>query len=165
MHKTRRKYGGNKWNKLKRGLKKTSKKYKNNKKLMKVDAKISDINDQIMKLRIKARNIEDKLTSNTANTPLKKKLKREQGDALQKMKSLNNSLAIELKWKNMLSIDQGGAVERRRKCYEIEGKFTNDKCYIKQPSGVVCNDKTWWIKTIDIVWLMNFCLPWKTPVV
>ena len=142
MHKTRRKYGGNKWNKLKRGLKKTSKKYKNNKKLMKVDAKISDINDQIMKLRIKARNIEDKLTSNTANTPLKKKLKREQGDALQKMKSLNNSLAIELKWKNMLSIDQGGAVERRRKCYEIEGKFTNDKCYIKQPSGVVCNDKT-----------------------
>ena len=48
MHKTRRKYGGNKWNKLKRGLKKTSKKYKNNKKLMKVDAKISDINDQII---------------------------------------------------------------------------------------------------------------------
>ena len=142
MHKTRRKYGGNKWKRLKQGFKKTSKKNKNNKKLMKVDSKISVINDQIMKLRIKARNIEDKLTSNTANTPLKKKLKREQGDALQKMKSLNNSLAIELKWKNMLSIDQGGAAERRGKCDEIEGKFTDDKCYIKQPSGVVCNDKT-----------------------
>ena len=127
MHKTRRKYGGNKWKRVKQGLKKTIKKKKKNKKLMKVDAKISDINDQIMKLRIKARNIEDKLTSNTANTPLKKKLKREQGDALQKMKALNNSLAIELKWKNMLSIDHGGAAERRRKCDEIEGKFTDDK--------------------------------------
>ena len=117
-----------------------------------------------MKLRIKARNIEDKLTSNTANTPLKKKLKREQGDALQKMKSLNNSLAIELKWKNMLSIDQGGPAERRGKCDEIEGKFTDDKCYIKQPPELFVMIKQG-IKTIDIVWLMNFCLPWKTPVV
>ena len=40
-----------------------------------------------MKLQEKAQKIEDKLTSNTANSPLKKKLKREQGDALQKMKS------------------------------------------------------------------------------
>jgi len=144
MHKTRRKYGGNWMEKMKRGLtnkKKTIKKIKREKKIKKVDDKISDINDQIMKLQEKAQKIEDKLTSNTANAPLKKKLKRKQGDALRKMEVLNNSLASELKWKNILSIDQGNKEEQRKKCTEIEGRTFDDKCYFEQPPGVVCKDK------------------------